>query len=246
MAGVKKNKNDKISLREVKLLLSACLFLCAIFIKTSPQPWAKNLKIKMIELINGGVTAEEVVKAAGKTFEEGNLHTVFKTFDDDEKMVYAEAMFKEDLLAIREKTKFPKEEDDVFYIVNFNTCKPIEGTKTSDFGERIHPVNSQKSFHHGLDIAAQKGEKILAFADGKVREVGQSKTYGKYVIIDHKDNFSTLYAHCDKIETKSGKMVKMGDEIALAGSTGIATGNHLHFEIWHDGKTLNPSNYVFY
>lgn len=247
MAGVK--NTDKITLRDVKILLSAGLLLGAVLIKTSNEPWADNLKTKIIDALNGGISAKQVVEAAGQTFENGDLQAVFSVFnksDDNTAMVYAEAPFAEDLLSSREQSNFPKEEDITTYVLGFESCKPVDGVKTSDFGERIHPVNGEESFHYGLDIGADKGEEILSFADGTVRESGTSDSYGNYIIVDHADGFSTLYAHCSKITAKQGDKVKAGDKIAEVGATGVATGNHLHFEVWRDGKILDPSHYVLY
>ena len=247
MASVK--NTDKITLRDVKILLSAGLLLGAVLIKTSNQPWADSLKTKIVDALNGGISAEQVVEAAGQTFENGDLKAVFAVFnkdDDNTAMVYAEAPFTEDLLSSREQSNFPKEEDITAYVLNFEICKPVDGIKTSDFGERVHPVNGEESFHYGLDIGADKGEKILSFADGTVRESGTRDSYGNYIIVDHADGFSTLYAHCSKVTAKQGDKVKAGDKIAEVGATGVATGNHLHFEVWRDGKILDPSHYVFY
>ena len=255
MAGVRKrnNQSDKITLRDVKILLSAGLLLGAVFIKTSPQPWAENLKIKAVNLLNGGISAQEVVAAAGQTFENGDLQAVFAAFNqnnnqnaEDTAMVYAEAPFSEDLISKRQESNFPKEEDITAYVLDFETCKPVDGIKTSDFGQRVHPVSGEESFHYGLDIAADEGTKILSFADGVVRESGTNSSYGNYIIVDHADGISTLYAHCSKVTAKQGDKVKAGDKIAEVGATGIATGNHLHFEVWRDGKILDPSHYVFY
>lgn len=84
---------------------------------------------------------------------------------------------------------------------------------------------------------------IGAFADGTVREIGESD-YGNYLIVDHDDGFSTLYAHCSSISAAVGDEVKCGEEIARVGQTGNATGPHLHLEIWKDGAALDPSDYL--
>lgn len=254
MSGVtnRKAKNDKITLRDLKLLISAGLFLGAVCIKTSSEPWAENIKQKAVSFLNGGVSAEQVVDAFGQTFENGDLQAVFNAFETDKgkedvAMVYSEAPFEEDLISAREQSNFPKEEDNTAYVMTFNICNPVNnGTKTSDFGERIHPIDNKKSFHYGLDIGADEGEPILSFADGTVRESGESESYGNYIIVDHEQGISTLYAHCSKLIKNKGEKVKAGDKIAEVGATGNATGNHLHFEIWRDGKVLNPSNYILY
>ena len=120
---------------------------------------------------------------------------------------------------------------------------PTEGTLTSGFGSRLSPTTGEPAFHYGLDIAADEGTPIAAFADGTVREVGESD-YGKYLIVDHAGGFSTLYAHCSSILVGVGDQVKCGGEIALVGQTGNTTGPHLHLELWKDGMALDPSDYL--
>ena len=157
---------------------------------------------------------------------------------------YAEGGYSEDL-EDREETLFPKEADETAYVLAFSHVPPVKAVLSSPFGGRTHPISGKTSYHFGLDLAAPKGTPIGAFADGTVRESG-SGSYGNYLIVDHADGISTLYAHCDKLIAKKGEAVKAGQEIAQVGATGNATGNHLHFEIWRDGKALNPSNYVQY
>lgn len=113
-------------------------------------------------------------------------------------------------------------------------------TKTSDYGYRKDPFTGKKAFHHGVDLAADKGSPIAAVLDGTVTAVGEGKSYGNYILVRHNSNMSTLYAHCSKIVAKKGQSVKQGDTIALVGSTGRSTGNHLHFEIRIGGERINP------
>lgn len=129
-------------------------------------------------------------------------------------------------------------------ILGFDYCTPVLGTLTSNFGYREHPVEGEEKFHYGLDIAADTGTAIGCFADGVVTAVGESSSYGKYLIVSHAGDYSTLYAHCSRITVTSGTSVKEGEKIAEVGETGVATGPHLHFEI-HRGETyLNPIYYV--
>ncbi len=158
--------------------------------------------------------------------------------------VYSESGYSEDL-EDRAQTIFPKQADLTAYAMAFAHVKPVDATLSSDFGTRTHPISGKVSYHFGLDLAAPKGTAILAFADGKVRQTG-SGSYGNYLIVDHADGFSTLYAHCSKLIAKEDSIVKAGEEIAQVGSTGNSTGNHLHFEVWRDGKALNPHHYVQY
>ncbi len=158
--------------------------------------------------------------------------------------VYAESGYSEDL-EDRAQTIFPKQADLTAYTMAFAHEAPVKATLSSDFGTRTHPISGKVSYHFGLDLAASKGTPILSFAEGKVRQTGTG-SYGNYLIVDHADGFSTLYAHCSQLIAKKGDTVKAGQEIAQVGSTGNSTGNHLHFEIWRDGKALNPHNYVAY
>ena len=129
-------------------------------------------------------------------------------------------------------------------ILDFDYCTPVSGTISSEFGYRDHPVEGEERFHNGVDLAANKGTEIDCFADGVVKAVGESSSYGKYCIITHEGGYSTLYAHCDRITTSSGAEVAQGEKIAEVGETGIATGPHLHFELHKDGVYLNPIYYV--
>ena len=129
-------------------------------------------------------------------------------------------------------------------ILGFEYCTPICGTLTSEFGYREHPVAGEQRFHYGIDLAADQGTSIRCFADGTVTAVGESSSYGKYCIVDHGDGFETLYAHCSQIEVSSGADIDRGEKIGEVGTTGIATGPHLHFELHRDGIYLNPVYYV--
>jgi murein DD-endopeptidase MepM/ murein hydrolase activator NlpD len=122
---------------------------------------------------------------------------------------------------------------------------PLSGEINSGFGYRKDPFNFKLAFHPGVDIDAKFGQPIVATADGVVEHAGWYKTYGEAVIIDHKDDYQTLYGHLSKIRVKEGQSVKAGDIIGYAGSTGRSTGPHLHYEVIKDGKTVDPANYLF-
>lgn len=127
--------------------------------------------------------------------------------------------------------------------LGFACTTPVFGAMTSPFGWREHPIEGEDKFHYGLDLAADTGTAICAFADGVVYATGESSTLGKYIMLEHAGGYITLYAHCDQV-TVTGGSVAMGQKIAEVGETGAATGPHLHFEL-HDGKLyLNPIYYV--
>ncbi len=115
---------------------------------------------------------------------------------------------------------------------------------SSEFGYRIHPVYGTKKYHSGMDIAAPGGSPILAAADGTVRFAGWNGGYGYCVIIDHGSGIQTLYGHSSKLLVSAGQSVSRGQKIALVGTTGTSTGNHLHFEVLNNGQATDPRPYL--
>ena len=116
---------------------------------------------------------------------------------------------------------------------------PVKGTLTSKFGFR------SKSNHDGIDIGAPKETMIVASASGKVIFSGWGpKGYGKIVIIKHSKNYVTVYAHNSKNYAKEGQYVKKSEKIALVGSTGRASGPHLHFELRVNRIPVDPLPYL--
>jgi len=121
---------------------------------------------------------------------------------------------------------------------------PCEGRISSPYGFRYHPFFQSKDFHSGLDIANEKNTPIKATASGKVIFSGWQSGYGYIVVLDHGYNYRTAYAHLAKTLVKSGAYVQRGDIIAKMGSTGSATGTHVHYEVHYKGKTVNPVSYL--
>lgn len=118
---------------------------------------------------------------------------------------------------------------------------PSSHTITSYFGTRLHPILRKYKMHTGIDIAADKGNSIVAANKGTVIITDYDQSgYGNYVVIDHGGGITTLYGHCSKLLVKVGDKVKAGETIAKVGSTGLSTGNHCHFEVRKDGVLKNP------
>lgn len=131
-----------------------------------------------------------------------------------------------------------------FQTINIDFIKPVSGIVTSSFGYRADPSGGAAKFHYGTDIGADAGTDILSFADGTVTFVGESASYGSYLMVEHDDGISTLYAHCSAISVQSGQTVHKGEVIASVGSTGNATGDCLHFELQCGGVYCNPEYYL--
>lgn len=138
----------------------------------------------------------------------------------------------------------PEKVDYSRHTLSFEYARPIQGGLSSGFGYRVHPIDQVTKFHYGLDIQGASGTKVGSFADGRVSMVGKNSSYGNYVLIEHTDGYSTLYAHLSKISVKKGATVKLGDLVGKVGMTGKATGPHLHFELRKDGKLLDPSPFI--
>lgn len=122
---------------------------------------------------------------------------------------------------------------------------PLQGRLTDGFGDRRNPFRHRSSeFHPGQDIAAPKGTPVSVTADGSVIFAGSKNGYGRMVIVDHGNNISTRYAHLSLVETTVGTSIRRGEEIGLVGSTGRATGSHLHYEVRVGQHAVNPLAYV--
>jgi murein DD-endopeptidase MepM/ murein hydrolase activator NlpD len=121
-----------------------------------------------------------------------------------------------------------------------------EWHESSSFGYRIHPVTGKKKLHTGIDMAAPKGTPIYAAETGIVTVAQSYSGYGNCIIIDHGGDLLTVYGHLmvGGILVQKGETVKRGEKIGLVGSTGISTGNHLHFEVRKNFEPVNPAPYL--
>jgi murein DD-endopeptidase MepM/ murein hydrolase activator NlpD len=117
---------------------------------------------------------------------------------------------------------------------------PTHGWLTGTFGGRSDPFSGESAFHQGLDISTDKGQPVLATADGTVESASYTGDYGNLVVIGHGFGLATRYGHLSAFGAKPGQSVKRGDVIGYVGSTGRATGSHLHYEILANGKLINP------
>jgi murein DD-endopeptidase MepM/ murein hydrolase activator NlpD len=117
---------------------------------------------------------------------------------------------------------------------------PVFGWLSGTYGQRTDPFTGDSGFHRGLDISTDRGQPVFATAAGKVVSASYAGDYGNLIIIDHGFGLMTRYGHLSRFQVRAGARVNRGDVIGLVGSTGRATGPHLHYEVLANGQLLNP------
>jgi murein DD-endopeptidase MepM/ murein hydrolase activator NlpD len=121
---------------------------------------------------------------------------------------------------------------------------PVKGWVTSGFGPRVSPFTEKPAWHDGLDIGAAANAPVQAPAQGRVTSVGFDPKLGNVVKLDHGYGIETLFGHLAKSLVKEGQRVKRGDVVGLVGSSGLATGPHLHYMVKVNGQTFDPTKYI--
>ncbi len=148
-------------------------------------------------------------------------------------------------LADLEKLAYAKQEE----MLHIPAIQPVENKDLlrtgSGFGMRFHPILNIYRPHKGLDFVCPKGSEVYATADGKVSSVRWSTTFGKVVEINHGYGYLTLYGHLSEYAVKLRQKIKRGDLIGYVGSSGLSSGNHLHYEVHKNGIPVNPLPYFF-
>ena len=128
----------------------------------------------------------------------------------------------------------------ISYVDNIPSQAPVKGFIT----QKVNTKSLYKDQnHYGIDIAVKEGEPIVAAASGFVVFAGWTYDFGNMLILYHGDDYFSLYGHNKNNLVRLRDVVRRGDEIAISGSSGIATGPHLHFEIWKNGKAMDPLEY---
>ncbi len=127
------------------------------------------------------------------------------------------------------------------------TIMPAKGARlwiSSGFGWRKSPFTGLRKFHYGLDISGKRGTHIISTADGVIEKTGSNRFIGNYVTVKHNEIYSTTYGHLHKDNVDKGQEVKRGDVIGFMGSSGLSTGNHVHYVVSVNGNRVNPFEYV--
>jgi murein DD-endopeptidase MepM/ murein hydrolase activator NlpD len=116
----------------------------------------------------------------------------------------------------------------------------------SGYGWRSDPFTKARKMHWGMDFTAPRGTPVYASGDGKIKRAdNRASGYGKHIRLEHGYGYMTIYAHLSRYNVKVGEQVKRGDLIGFVGSTGRSEAPHLHYEVWKDGKRINPINFYY-
>ena len=133
----------------------------------------------------------------------------------------------------------------LLFFLDTNIFSPLDsGILTSRFGYRTSPITGKEKFHEGIDLAADYGAKVFSCKAGTVLKCGWDNIYGNFIIIQHYNGLTSLYAHLSKTRVQQGQKINSGEYIGNVGSTGASTGPHLHFELRKNNKPKNPEDFL--
>ena len=192
----------------------------------------------------GGVAQVDRYKALLDEGLEGEelITSTFERIDQLDQQLYAQTKSYDNLLNLAD--------DKADMLSSIPAIQPVSNKKlrrlASGFGMRIHPIYKVRMMHPGIDFSAPQGTPVYATGAGKVERVKTTFAgYGKQIIIDHGYGYKTRYAHLQNFNVKLGEKVERGQCIGYVGSTGTSTAPHLHYEVFHDDKRINPIYYFY-
>lgn len=166
-----------------------------------------------------------------------------KRLDDFTKRLYVQSKSFDEVYKMASTKKERLDHVPAIMPLRKNSCSIISG-----FGERYHPILHYRRMHTGVDLSAKTGTPIYATGDGTVQVAGRSDDlagYGIAVLVNHGYGYQTLYGHMSDVKVHNGQKVKRGELLGHVGSTGLASGPHCHYEVWLNGKKVNPIYYFF-
>ena len=174
----------------------------------------------------------------------GDYHEVIESFKNLDKVIAKMEVQKSSYLMLLEKARMNANRlqhlPAIIPIANWDLKRIGSG-----FGMRFHPILNRYRMHKGIDFVAPTGTPIFASADGTVRSVRRSDSFGKVVEINHGYGLITLYAHLSKIKVKRGQKVVRGQVLGMVGNTGLSSGPHLHYEVHLNNVEVDPVSYFF-
>ena len=240
-------QNDKDLEDSYKASVAECKELKQEYQTTQTEMKGKqsDLKAEKVELEGEIAQATEMIKSL-----QGNIDTYTAAYKQNEsaensvisQMNKLSAQLAAEAAAAK-KTNTANPSSSVTGSGKFTFPVPGYSMITSRYGNRYHPIFKTYKFHSGIDIAANSGTTIIAADAGTVAVATYSSSYGNYVMINHANGYTTLYAHMSSLAVSAGQTVTKGQTIGYVGSTGWSTGPHCHFEIRYNGGTTDPAAY---
>jgi murein DD-endopeptidase MepM/ murein hydrolase activator NlpD len=193
----------------------------------------------------------ETVWRISRTYEVGISEIVEANDLDDYTIVVGQRLFipgASSVKAVPPRTPSTVHDEQLAERPDAKLSWPLVGRRrssvTSGFGNRSDPVYGGNSFHKGVDIDGAREERVLAAAGGEIVFAGRMSGFGTVVMIDHGQRLITVYAHLSRAAVKLEDIVSRGQPIGYVGSSGKATGTHLHFEVRYKGKSVDPLDYL--
>jgi hypothetical protein len=188
--------------------------------------------------VGGPVPGEEKASSRAAEVESTLIDKIHENIDE----LLDEAALQKD--SFTELLNFLREQKSI--LAATPSIWPVIGWTTSEFGYRVSPFTGRREFHRGIDIATEIGKEVVAPADGVVSRVGEERSMGNLVEINHGNGLVTVYGHLlNRGDVKRGQKVKRGDVIGYVGNSGRSTGPHLHYGICKDGIYIDPRRYLF-
>ena len=254
-------------MREFKVYLASALFICLTAVKLCFPQLPSQLRRQVGDLLFSGRDYGQTIQAMGRSLAQGKLEEqlvqaleyigpgdggrqeavqVGETWDVPlSGGVAPEAAGAEDNASgSASGLELPHNVSSQVPALPFEYVSPGLGKVSSRFGYREDPMDGEAAFHYGVDLAADSGDKVLAFAQGVVLAAGTDEGYGNYCLIQHPEAYVTLYAHMEECLVQEEQEVEKGQLIGYVGQSGKATGPHLHFELLCQGSYLDPENYL--
>lgn len=235
-----KNKKQDYLIKAIIFQFIFCSLILAFFysIKYSDNTFLKSFKHSIFDEINQSITTEEVKETFKKIENFTEEEFILTDFSDE---LFSAEVLGEGGKDIEINNEQIKNVSFANYKLNYKIFSPvINGVVSSEFGERVHPINGTLGVHKGIDIALDEGEPIYAIFDGEVVVADYDQWNGNYIKIKHDNNIMSVYCHCSKLFVKKGDIIRGGEVIANVGSTGQSTGPHIHFEFRIDDISYNP------
>ena len=229
-------QKGKMTVLVTQCIVCAVVLLLGLLIRVLGGGWAAEAKTGLFAALADNTFADVLFDPPQTTTAPQTTATTAPPTSaravEDKRLVAAAATTAADEPVLEQRaTEFPSP-----------VCLPLaNGVLTSGFGEREHPITGERSTHTGWDIAADEGTPLFAMYDGVVCETGSGGSYGNYLEMQVTEDFSVIYAHCQTVFVNTEDAVYAGQMVALVGSTGVSTGNHLHLEFLQKNTPMNPA-----